>query len=463
MTVAAYLAILRRNLIWILLLMLIGGGAAYFYSQTLPKQYRSYTSVIVVPQRGESTSEIVQGSNYVQGIVQSYALLASTPYVLQPVIDELGLTETPGRLADRMTVVTPLNTVVIELTVTDGSPQQAQRIAAAVAESLIGAVEGLSPKIGTQPAVRLSLISPATLPQSHVYPDSRLITLAGIALGLVLALAIAFLREQLRSRPRNADDLEAVTDLPVIGEIPQLARGANLPKEVLQAPDGQAAEAVRALAASLRFVSVDRPAEVMIVTSALPSDGKSSIAMALALSLADSGRRTLVIDADLRNPTIADLIGIEGAVGLTTVLVHDCDFDEAIQPWGHQNLHVLPGGGLSPNPGQLISSGQLSETVALARERFDAVVIDTPPVLAVSDALWLSPVADGVIIITRARKTSTRSLREAIDAVASTHATILGLVLNGVRVAPDSRYHGAYYGKQAQPKRRKLLQRTRPR
>lgn len=447
MTVAQYVAVLRRNLLLIIAFIMLGGVGAYAYSQTLPKQYRSHASVMVVPVRGESTSEVVQGSNYVANIVQSYALLTTTPFVLQPVIDKVGLDESPSQLAQRVSVVTPLNTVVIQLSVTDSSPERAQQIAAATTDSLITAVEQLSPKVGNEPAVRLENISPATLPRTFVSPNSKIYAMIGALVGLALAVVIALLREILRSRPGNADDVRELTDLPVLGEVPQLAPGSSLAHSVLMAPRGQAAEAIRAVAASLRFVSVDKPATMMILTSAQPRDGKSSTALALGIAFAEAGRRTLVIDADLRNPSIANLTGVEGAVGLTTVLVHDCQFEEAIQPWGHKNLYLLPGGMMSPNPGQLISSGQLNDTLSLAREQFDAVIIDTPPVLAVSDALWLSPHTDGIILVTRARKTPNKALRAVINSVTSTHATVLGLVVNGVRMERSTTYHSREYGR----------------
>lgn len=449
MTVAEYAAILRRNLVWIVVLMLVCGGVSYGYAQTLPKQYRSYSSVIVVPERGENTSEIVQGSNYVQNIVQSYALLATTPYVLQPVIDDLGLDKSPGALSREIAVETPLNTVVIQLSVTATSPKEAQQIAGAVADSLIKAVSELSPKIGNQPAVYLETISPASLPTTYVFPDNRLYAAIGAAVGLAIALVIAFLREQLRSRPRNRDDIGEFTDLPVLGEVPRVPRDAmTVPEAVLRAPDGHIAESMRAIAASLRFVSVDKPAKVILVTSARPSDGKSSVSTALGITFAEAGLRTLVIDADLRNPSIADMIGVEAEVGLTTVLVHDADLTEAVQHWGHENLRVLASGPLSPNPGQLISSGQLSGVISSAREQFDSVIIDTSPTLAVSDALWLAPLTDGVIVVARARKTPIRAIRSALEAVSSTRATVLGLVLNGAQVTADSRYHGRHYAEQ---------------
>ncbi|MFT3877005.1 MAG: polysaccharide biosynthesis tyrosine autokinase [Propioniciclava sp.] len=457
---AQYLTVLKRHVLLIFILVLLGGVGSYLYANTLPKLYRSFSSVMVVPEQGQTTLEIVQGSNYVAGIVESYALLATSPYVLQPVIDELGLEETPIQLARSVIVETPLNTTILELAVTAGSPEEARAKNEAVSRSLIKAVSELSPRIGNQSSVRLTLISPASLPVSHVSPDNRIYALSGGAAGLVVAVLAAFLREFLRSRPRNSDDLSEFTDLPVLGEIPRLPRdSANLPSAMLKAPDGPVAEGLRALAASLRFVSVNQQVQTLIVTSARPSDGKTSVSAALALTFAEAGRRTLVIDADLRNPSIARLTGVEPGIGLSTVLLHDCDFEEAVQPWGHENLHVLAGGPLVPNPGQLISSGRLAEVIAIARGEYDAVIIDTPPVLPVSDAMWLAPSSDGVILVARASKTPSRAIRAALSAMAATGTAVLGLVLNGAVMTVDSRYHGTY-GQNA--KQRPWLPSSRP-
>ncbi|WP_342372835.1 polysaccharide biosynthesis tyrosine autokinase [Propioniciclava soli] len=446
MSVAEYFAIIRRNLGLILILAILGGASLFLYSETQPKLYQSYASTMVIPRQGGSTSELVQGSNYVQNNVQTYAQLAASPYVLQPVVDQLGLQESAAALGRRISIDTPLNTTIMQIAVSDQSPEQAQRIAESVTASLTQAVHDLAPTVAGSASVRLETIAPASLPVSYVSPDRRLYLIVGVAAGLALALAIAFLREQLRSRPRNAADIAALTDLPALGEVPRLQRGQDVPHEILGQPAGQVAEAVRAIAANLKFVSVDRPTNVVIVTSAEASDGKTSIAAGLGLSIAAAGRRTLLIDADLRSPRVSDLLQVEGALGLTTVLLEEAPLSEAVQQWGHEHLWVLTGGVKSPNPGQLISSGQLSDIIAEARDDYDMVIIDTAPIGPVSDALWLASSTDGVIIVARAGKTPIRAVRDAIEAVTTTRTPVLGLVVNAVRASADSRYHGAVYG-----------------
>ncbi len=454
MTVRTYLEILRRYLLWIVLLLIIGGSIGFGYSHTLPRLYRSYASVIVVPVRSDNTTEVVQGSNYVANIVPSYSKLATTPYVLQPVIDNLGLNETTTQLARKVDVQILVNTVIIQISVTDESPVRAQQIAEAINESLVSAVEELSPTIGNTPAVELETISPASLPSNFVSPDWRLFTLGGALIGLVLAIALGLLREQLRSHPRNVDDLAALPDVAVLGDVPEVSRGtgSSLPASMLAQADGPMAEAIRGIVASLRFVSVGKTAKVFLVTSANSSDGKTSFAAALALALAETGNRTLLIDADLRNPSVAELLGLEGAVGLTTVLLKEATFSDAIQSWGHESLEILVGGDRAPNPGQLVSSTMLTDVISKARARFDTVIIDTPPVLPVSDALWIGPASDGAIVVVRARKTPIRDVMAALTSLATAQVPVLGTVLNRAKESHRKSYYGAHE-RRALPKR----------
>jgi len=199
------------------------------------------------------------------------------------------------------------------------------------------------------------------------------------------------------------------------------------------------------VAAGLRFANVDGDTSVILVTSATSNEGKSSVALSTALILAEQGQRVLLIDADLRRGSIARMTGLEGGVGVTTILVGDIGFGDAIQHWGTSNLSVLASGTIPPNPGQLLTSDHLRELVKDARARFDVVVIDSPPVLAVSDPLWLAPVVDGILVVARHRFTKRQALRRTLDELESTRTRILGIVLNGVKRVDSSPYHDNAY------------------
>lgn len=434
MTLQDYLDALRRHWLVIVALTLIGAAAAFGYARTLPPEYSSTAAVMVVPQRGDSTNELVQGSSYVQNLVQTYAALASAPIVLTPVIDELDLNESATKLADRVSVVNTLNTVIIEISVVDGDPEQAQRITAAITDSLIRAVPEVSPAdANNQPAVRLETIAPARLPQSPIGPNTRLFAMIGTALGLVLGIVYALFRRVLGTRLNERGDVAAVTDAPVIGEIVAWRRNYTIVSTMLRSRDSRSAESFRGLAASLKYVAVDRDLRVVMTTSSAPHEGKSSVSIGLAAALAESGHPVLVIDADLRRSTIASQLQLEGSVGVTSILIGDATFDEAVQRSESMGIDIIAGGAPAPNPGQLLSSHRVRELVEQARERYEYVIIDSAPALVVADALWLADLADGVIVVARSGTTRRKQLTATLAALKSTHKDVVGIVLNAVK------------------------------
>ncbi len=456
MSLNDYFLALRKQWLAIVALALVGAALGFGYAQTQPNVYRAQASVVVLPARGDSTAELLQGTSYVQSLVRTYSLVATSPVVLEPVIDRLGLTITPRALARQVVVETPLDSAVLTISVTGGTPQGPAAIANEVATELAGAVEGLSPQTDDAgPAVRIETISPATESRVPIAPNTRLLIVAGALAGLVIGMVYAWLRRLLATRLQSREDVAGVTETPVLGEIANVSHGSTLPDAVRRAETGLAAESIRAVAAGLRFANVDGDTRVILVTSATSSEGKSSVSLSTALILAEQGQRVLLIDADLRRGSIAALTGLEGNVGVTTILVGDIDFEDAIQHWGTGNLSVLASGEFPPNPGQLLTSDHLRQLVNDAREKFDIVVIDSPPVLAVSDPLWLAPVADGILVVARHRFTKRQALRRTLDELESTRVRILGIVLNSVKRVEASPYYDNAHASPDPQRRRK--------
>lgn len=442
MTLTDYWLALRKRWALILALALIGGAAGYAFAQLQPDVYRTEASVVVVPARGDSTSELVQGSNYVQGLVQTYAVVATSPAVLDPVIADLGMDVSTRALASRIAVDSPLNTTVLNIAVVGENPSEVAVIADAVAAELAVAVEDLAPQTsGAGPAVRVESISPAPEPRFPIAPNPRLYATIGALLGLLTGSTFAVLHRLLATRIVSREDIAEVTDLPLLGEIFATGSDMTLPATVRDAGTGSVAESVRGVAAALRFANVDEDARVILVTSADASEGKSSVSLALSQILAEQGQNVLLVDADLRRGSIAELTGLEGAVGLTTVLVGDVTEDDAIHRWGSDNLSILTRGKTPPNPGQLLASEHLRKLVSAARLRFDVIIIDSPPVLAVSDPLWLAPVVDGILIVTRFRRTKRAALARTIAELEPTRTRIVGIVLNDARQGSSNPYY----------------------
>ena len=442
MTLHEYATTLTKHWIVIVLCALAGAALGFGYGKSQAPTYQSTSSVMVIPEQGENAAELVQGSNYVQNLVASYAVLASSPYVLGPVIDDLGLDESPAALSRRVSVNTPLNTIVIEISVTDGSPQEAKAIADAIAEQLALAVPDLSPQLAEgSPAVRVTTIAEARLPVNPIAPNVRLLTLVGLLAGGATGCAVAVLRHFLTRRVISEGSIHEAVDVPVLGEIVQAPGRTSLLKAVTSAPGDRPAESVRTLLANLRFADVDHKHQVLLISSGDASEGKSSVATSMAISLAEGGAEVLLIDGDLRRPTIATITGLEGSVGLTNVVLHEVEASAVVQPWNWPNLHVLPSGALPPNPGALLASERMAQVIRDLRQDYDVVIIDSAPLLPLSDPLWLSQSVDGVIIVARAGVTRTARLRQTVAGFSRSGTKIVGVVLNGVRPKGRSAYY----------------------
>lgn len=442
MDLGDYIATLRKQWIVIVVLALVGATGAYVFAQTMAPQYRSTTSVFVTTEAGNSTTELVQGSTYVQNLVQSYAVLASSPIVLEPVINELGLDMSVQDLAESVSADAPLNTVIVEISAVSTSAEQAQSIAAAVANSLSSAVDGISPRDDQdRPAVQLTIIAPAKLPIFAFAPNTKLLVAGGGLGGLLIGVLYAFGRELLDTRIRSLRELQQVSDTPVLTTVARTRKGELPTQAMMRNPNGMIAEGFRSLATNLSFADVDERITSVIVTSALPGEGKSTVALGLALAMTERAPRVLLIDADLRRPSIAGYTQIEGEVGLTSVLVGDITLEEAVQPWGRGNLDVLASGGVPPNPSQLLASDAMRQLVDRAKESYDFVIIDTAPIIPVTDPLWLTHMTDGAIVVSRYKSTRRQQLHRALETLDGANARTIGLVLNGLKQDETSSYY----------------------
>lgn len=427
-----YLNAVRRRWPVVLGLAFLGALIALAYDATLPTLYKSTSSVFVSARSGATTSELVQGSNFTQANVQSYARLVTTPAVLEPVIEQLDLDISPQALARAISVDTPLNTVIIEITVSNSSPDDAAQIADAVTESLSGAVAELAPEgPDGEPAITMSTVSPAEVPNAPYAPNTRLILLTGVLAGLAAAVVYAVASEAFDTRIRSSADLARVTDAPLLGTVPQ-RRGRDSSGLVMRTdPHSPQAESYRRIRANLEFAEVELRARTLVVTSGMPEEGKSTTSINLALALAERAGRVLLIDGDLRRPSIARQCGIEGAVGLTSVLIGEVSVEDAVQRWAGM-LDVLPSGVVPPNPGQFLGSTAMADLVGELARSYDFIVIDSPPLLPATDALGLAHLTDGAIVVTRYKKTRREQFARTIDSLVAVRARVVGIVLDRV-------------------------------
>jgi capsular exopolysaccharide synthesis family protein len=453
-TVRDYRELLRRRWLMVALITIIGGGAALALSLSTTPEYASSVSLFVsASQSPTDVGSIIAAEQLTQQRVTSYADLADSRDIASAVIRQLGLRESPKSLASRISATVPTNTVVIELTVTDPSRVLVPRIANAVAEQLSQTVASLeSPAAGKPSPVKVSVSQSATLPGGAVVPKTTRNVLFGLVVGLALGAGLAILFEVLDTRIKDMDTLRDRLGLVPLGLMPFDRAAKTRPLVVRDAPHSARAEAFRQLRTNLHFLGVESPPRSIVVTSALPAEGKSTTTSNLAIALAQAREPVTVIDADFRHPQLSKYLGIKGGVGLSEVLIGKVTLEEALQPWEDGVLNVLSSGATPPNPSELLGSRAMARVVAKLCER-GMLIIDSPPVLPFTDATVLAKVADATLIVVRANSTRVDKVEHAIQALQTVDAQLAGAVLNMVPASgPDIDYY-SYYGEN--PGRRK--------
>lgn len=445
MELQQYLQILRRY--WrstlATLLACIVLAASYTLLQT--PTYTATSSVFLTVESGGTAGELSQGATYAERTVTSYVKVATTAVVLQPVIDELSLDLTPERLARKLTVTSPASTQIITVTASDDSPTQSAALSNAVAQKLLAAVDELAPA-GPDGArlVSATIIDSAAAPASPASPRPTVNLALGGLLGLLLGAGQAILRSTLDTRIRTSDDVEDVTDAPILASIGRIeinAQRAGAPGDANWAN----AEAYRRLRTNVGFVSLggERRASI-VVTSSVSDEGKTQTAINLARVLAHAGDSVLLVDADLRRPQVARRIGLDGDLGLSDVLTGHATLDELTIDIGPDHLAVLPAGAVPPNPSELLGSRAMAQLIEAAERKYDYVLFDTPPLLPVTDAVVLAAQTGGAIVVARSGIVRKPLLERALEILDAGDVTMLGVVLNDV-VHDESSPYGSYY------------------
>jgi polysaccharide biosynthesis transport protein len=311
------------------------------------------------------------------------------------------------------------------------------------------------------------IVDSARPPTAPIEPNIPRNLMFAVVLGLASGVGLAFLLEGLDNTIRTTEQAQMISSLPPLGMIPlgskSAREGAN-PKRLVIAsskeavelvtqvrPQSQMAESYRALRTSLLLSNLGSPPKVIMVTSALPQEGKTTTSINCAVVLAQKGVRVLLIDADLRRPSIHKTLGMGPRTGLSNVLTGSTTLEQAItRTTILPNLYVLPAGTPPPNPAELLASTNMRDVLAQLSEQYDHIVVDTPPSLSVTDAVVLSPRADAVVLVIRSGQTTKQALRRARDILAQVNAKVVGVLLNAVDLSsPDYYYYYEYQGKYA--------------
>ena len=428
-----YLEVLRRRWSSVIIVALATIAVSAAATLAMTTQYTATTRLYFAVEGGVTITDIAQGGNFAEKQMTSYAEVATSPLVLEPVIDRLNLNTTANDLAGTITAVIPPDTVILEISAVDPDPRRAAAIANAIGREVDDVAGELSPeRADGSEAVQATTLAPALVPTDPSSPKALRNLALGAILGLLLGLGAALLRNKLDTKIRSEHDVRTITESPLLGVIGQDDKVPAHPIILRDEPLSPAAEAVRRLRTNIKFTNLGDHPRSIVVTSAIPGEGKSTTALNLAVALADAGSRVILVDADLRRPSVATCMGMEGRVGLTTVLIGQAALEDVVQQWQDSTLDVLPSGRIPPNPSELLGSTAMERLLAQLTANYDIVLLDTPPLLPVTDAAVLSNLVGGSLLVIGADRVQRPQLQQAIDALDVAGAHLHGVVVNKI-------------------------------
>ena len=425
MEIREYWRILRAGWWIVALATVIGVAGAYAYTFFTTPQYQACARLFVTTEGGSSVGEAYQNNLFSQERVSSYAGLATSTQVAQRAVDQLQLPGSAADLRSRITATPIEKTVLLDLCATDADPAVAQALTNAVAGQLTQVVQELeTSQRGGDPAAGATIVDQGDLPSDPIGMGLFVTPGLGGAVGFVVGLALALLRglvdRSIRDRPRAED----VSGRVVLGGLP--ADGTR-PKAAV-ASMATMGEPLRILRTNIRFLGGGSPPRVITITSAAAGEGRTSTAIDLSAVLAEAGHTVLLVGGDLRSSTLGSRLGIEQDSGLSTVLSGEHSVEDAIQKNVFDGVSVLPSGPVPPNPSELLGSDRAQELLKELRGDYRYVIVDTPPLLEVTDGAILTALADGTVVLARTGRTTRDKLRRAIKVLDGVSGTVLGVV-----------------------------------
>lgn len=438
--------LLRERWLTVIAATLAGLVAAIALNLITTPQYEASTRLFVSTTAGASAAELYQGNRLSQERVLSYTELLKGQTLAQRTIEKLDLNISAEQLQAKIKASAKLETVLINVNVRDTSPVRARDIADALSDEFVVMVRELeTPKPGAQPDARVVVEQRATIPDSPVAPRKNLNIGIGLLLGLAAGIGLVLLLDYLANSVNDQQVLEDLAGASVIGVVPLDKERRTQPAIKFESETSAIAEAFRKLRTNLQFISVDNPPRVIVATSSAPSEGKTTTAINIALALAENEHNVVLVEADMRKPSLAKYLDVVGSVGFSNVLSGMAELSEVLQGTRYPRLTVLTAGPIPPNPSELLGSQAASTVLNELREQFDYVIIDTPPLLAVTDAAVLAPKADGVILMCRFGETKRDQLAHAVASLNSVGANILGTVFTMTPTRKGSSYNYNYY------------------
>ncbi|MEW1913792.1 polysaccharide biosynthesis tyrosine autokinase [Kitasatospora sp. NPDC085895] len=432
MALRSLLGLIRDRWKLIILVTLLAGAVSSGLTARAARTYSSSLTFLVSAQvDSANVMQAYQAGLLSQQKLESYANLLTGPMLAAAVVKTGELKLDAPELQSRISAKAVPQTVLLRATVTGDSPAQAQKIARVIAVVFPQQISQLErPETGGASTVVIRVVAQPSYSSEPVSPKPVRNLAVGLALGLLAGLGLAAIARTLDTSLKTAEQVaHALGGKPVLGAIPYDPAARGTP--VLYDADlvGSRMEAFRKLRIAFGFVQVDAPRKVIMFTSAMPHDGKSTTVCNLAAALGTAGTKAIIVECDLRRPQVGRYLGLPNGAGLTDILLGRASLDDAIQTWGDDDVDVLTSGTLPPNPGDLLGSQRMERLIEELRSRYEVVLLDLPPTLAFADAAAAGRHCDGAIVVARHGRTRVEQLRRVVESLTAAGTPVLAGVL----------------------------------
>lgn len=446
MTISDVLRAFKKHWVTEIILFSIAIGATAGITCAMPTLYTAQSEVLV--QVSPSSSDLVAAQQAVPAssqlaVVSMCTDVVKSDAVLKTVIDNLGLHDSISDLRKKVNLVTSDTSMVVQLTASYSNAEDSVKIVDALTSQLGKQLQ----KIYTSLQVSLSVVQKPVTPTA---PSSPIVIAnygIGIAVGLVLALMGAVIREMLDKGINDVSDVQTIVREPVLASIPKAHTVSNGVPAVITKPRGRAAEEIRRLTTNISFVTpkdLNQP-NVIIVTSANPREGKTTVSVNMAAAFAEKGKSVLLIDADVRHPSVAPALGMNSGVGLVSLLAGEVSAKEAIQSYWKSYLQVLPAEEQKTPSDIILGSDAMRQLIDQAAERYDYVIMDTAPMTVANDAAVFTEKGGMLVLVVGQGIAQKKVLREVVKEFRMFKTAIRGVVLNMVSVNKAGRSSYYYY------------------
>lgn len=454
--------IVSKRILFFLTGFVLVVGLLLLYSLAATPKYTASSELFASYDDTSSSSQDISSINtagsYIATQIKSYPSLATTQAVLEPVIKDLNLDMSVKDLGELITVTNPTNTMLVDISVETDDAAQSQKIANGVAESLSNTIKSSLYSSSNSP-VKLAVVQKATLPDSPSSPNIKLNLLIGIVLGIIVGILAALVKDMTDTRLSSVRDLQNITNAPLLGSIPDTDVVKQAAPVVTSAPSSLVAEEYRRVRSNLSFIAPVKGlnSRLIVITSTEPGEGKTTTSVNIAAAFAENGSKVLLIDADLRHPSVATKVGLEEAVGLSHVLSGQANVADAVQRYWKANFHIMPAGPKPPNASLLLNSSTMEAMVMQALRQYDYVIIDTTPMTIAADAGMFGRMGNGVVMVVGRGICDKKDLGTTLQQLHNVEVPVIGTVLNYAE--QSKKHHGNYYYYDTEGKRQQRQQR----